>query len=447
MINDKNIKGINSLQGIRPRRSLINLLMETTVDNFLFYFAFVCFSIAEILVTTAFITVVPLLGRACNVLLYCSVVMLFLRMLIVRATSAQWIAVFVIAVLAAFLGMRYGFQYPVWIFLFVVSGRGVNLRTLAKITLVLAGTLTILTLLACYAGFLENYTMVATGARAARSSMGFTHPNRLGERIAEVCIAYWCLNVDKHKGRVVTLCLVSLVYVYLVANSRTSCIVFAGLIVAALAYPLLAKYPRLSILASCALVTLVAGASLFLMAEYNPLNKFMTNLNDLVTGRLYLMNASYRYAAPSLFGNDYSGAPVMGYTIATGREYHFVVDNAYAHLIMLYGIVATVLFFLLIGLVYLYFYRERRFPVALLGLTVLLAVGFVENFTLDIQYNYFLFLISDVIFLHKEAFAFSRAKGKGQSEDSYPNIMPASVQKQREVTCGANQPMNRGVTA
>ena len=156
MINDKNIKGINSLQGIRPRRSLINLLMETTVDNFLFYFAFVCFSIAEILVTTAFITVVPLLGRACNVLLYCSVVMLFLRMLIVRATSAQWIAVFVIAVLAAFLGMRYGFQYPVWIFLFVVSGRGVNLRTLAKITLVLAGTLTILTLLACYAGFLEN---------------------------------------------------------------------------------------------------------------------------------------------------------------------------------------------------------------------------------------------------------------------------------------------------
>ena len=254
----------------------------------------------------------------------------------------------------------------------------------------------------------------------------------MGERIAEVCIAYWYLNVDKHKGRVVTLCLVSLVYVYLVANSRTSCIVFAGLIVAALAFPLLAKYPRLSILASCALVALVAGASLFLMAEYNPLNKFMTNLNDLVTGRLYLMNASYRYAAPSLFGNDYSGAPVMGYTIATDREYHFIVDNAYAHLIMLYGIVATALFFLLIGLVYLHFYRVRCFPVALLGLTVLLAVGFVENFTLDIQYNYFLFLISDVIFLHKEALDCKQANEEGRPEVSFPAMTAGAAHRQSE---------------
>lgn len=447
MVSGKAMCSMGDLRDKCPRKSLVSLLKENTIEDFLFYFAFVCFSIAEILSTTAFTTVVPLLGSACNALLYCSVGMLLLRMLIVRATNAQWIAVLVIATLVAFLGMRYGFQYPFWIFLFVISGRGVNLRTLAKITLVLAGTLTALTLLACYMGFLENYTMVATDARAVRNSMGFMHPNRLGERIAEICIAYWYLNVNEHKGRVVILCLISLVYVYLVSNSRTSCIVFAALIVAALVYPLLARFPRFSILGCCALVVLVVAASFFLMAEYNPLNMYMADLNELVTGRLHLMNASYSYAPPSLFGNDYSGAPVMGYTVATNSEYHFVVDNAYAHLILLYGIVATVLFFMLIGLVYVHYYREQRFPVALLGLTALLAVGFVENFTLDIQYNYFLFLISEIVFLHKEAFAFKGARGKGRPASSPSKLMAAPVQGQREPIRCPDKLTGRGETA
>lgn len=104
---------------MRPRKSLISLMMETTIADLLFYFAFVCFSIAEILSTTGFPTAIPLLVGICNVLLYCSVGALFLRMLIIRATSTQWVAVLVIAALTVFLGMRYGFQYPFWIFLFV----------------------------------------------------------------------------------------------------------------------------------------------------------------------------------------------------------------------------------------------------------------------------------------------------------------------------------------
>lgn len=107
--------------------------------------------------------------------------------------------------------------------------------------------------------------------------MGFMHPNRLGERIAEICIAYWYLNINKHKGRVVVMCLLSLVYVNHVSNSRTSCIVFVALIVATLVYPLLAKSPRLSILGCMFLVTIVVAASFFLMAEYNPLNQLVVS--------------------------------------------------------------------------------------------------------------------------------------------------------------------------
>ena len=395
------IRGVNSIYYKASQRTFLRLLRETTVENFLFYFAFTCFSLAEILNTTAFVVVLPQLGFICRALLYCSAGTLLLRLAILRATENQWATVLAIAALAAFLGMLHGLQYPFWIFLFVVSGRDVDLKIIAKITLILTSTLTLLTIFACYVGFLENYTMVATDTRAVRNSLGFLHPNRLGQRIAEICIAYWYLHVDNRKGRVIALCALSLTYVYLVTNSRSSCIVFVILIVVTLAYPLFGRFPRFSVLGCSVIVAVIAAGSLFLMAEYNPLNTVMAGINELVTGRLYLMNASYIYAPPSLFGNDYSNAPIMGYTLASNAEYRFVVDNAYAHLILQYGVAATILFFILIVIVYGHHYHERRFSGALLGLTLLLVVGFVENFTLDIQYNYFLLLISNVIFCKK----------------------------------------------
>lgn len=386
------------MNNARSRTSIRTLVERTTVEDFLFYCAFAIFSCAEILKDTAFTSLFKGLSPLCTAILYCSVALLVLRLIILRASHFQWIVVFAICALAGILYRLYGLQYPLWIFLFVVTGKGVDLKTLAKITLIITGVLTFITVFSCYAGLIENYTMIETDTRSLRNAMGFTHPNRLGQRFAEVCIAYWFLYVREHRGKVIALCLVSLLYVNFVSNSRTSCFVFAVLILTAILLPVSSRNPRISVCVCGITVAFIVGYSFFLMAFYDASNSFMADLNQLMSGRLKLMNICYKYAGPSLLGNDYSGGPVLGHTVATQSEIHFWVDNAYAHLLLLYGVIATVLFLFLIFLVYRNCYRLRTFPLALLGLTVLLAVGFVENCTLDIQYNYFILLISDVLY-------------------------------------------------
>lgn len=385
----------------RSRTSIRTLLERTTIEDFLFYCAFAIFSCAEILKDTAFVKVITGLTPFCTALLYCAAAMLVLRLFILRASHFQWVAVLAICALAAVLYKRYGLQYPLWIFLFVVAGKGIDLRTVAKINLVINIVLTVITITSCYAGIIVNYTMMETGTRSIRYSMGFTHPNRLGQRFAEICIAYWYLHAKEHRGRVIALCLASLLYVNFASNSRTSCIVFVILILASLLYPVLERRPQLSVCACGVAVSLVAGFSYFLMVCFDASNGLMAELDQLLTSRLKLMKICYQYAGPSLLGNDYSGAPVLAHTVATHSEIHFLVDNAYGHLILLYGIIATTLFLLLIFAVYRYCYKQRIFPLALLGLTVILCSGFVETFALDIQYNYFLLLVADVLYLGK----------------------------------------------
>lgn len=379
-------------------RSAWEVVREMPLVDFLFYLAFACFSVGEVLTTTAFLVLYPFLGAFARGMVLVAAPLLAMRIILLRQSAGQWLLTIVLLVFSALTLFYSGIQYPFWIFLFVAAGKGIDLKIIAKITLVVVTFMSVVTILSCYAGVLENYTLQETGERELRNSMGFLHPNRLGERLAEICIAYWYLNYNKHKARVIALCSVLMLYVNFVSNSRTACIVFALLIIGTLLYPFLSKFSKMSVLISGIVVAALVFASFYYMIEYDPNNSFMVSLNQTLSNRLSLMHGSFGYATPSLFGNDYSDAPVVGYTVSAGGDHHFVVDNAYSHLLLLYGIVPTALLFVLISLVYIKFFREESYPISLFGLTIILVVGFVENFTLDIQYNYFLLLISEVIF-------------------------------------------------
>lgn len=388
----------NFMNMYKTQLSFRHFFETTSLESFIFYCSYSCFSIAQIVTQTYFIKNINGLYSFCTALLYLSIALLLFRLALLKVSNSQWLVVLTICAFGFLLYELYGFQYPFWIFLFVVSGKDVDLRIVAKITLLLAGTITTLTVLACCFGILANNIMQVDGARGVRNSLGFTHPNRLAEYLSEICIAYWYLNYFNHKWRTIALCLASTVFVYAVAGARSSCIVFILIIIVTLLYPILAEMPRVAIFSCGVAALLVVILSFFFMANFNPLNGFMASLNSLLSGRLKLAHSAYSYASPSLLGNDYSGAPVVGHTLNGNIQYHFMVDNAYAHLVLLYGVIATVVFFLLVCSVYYRCFQKRIFPLALLGLTTLLIVGFSENFTLDIQYNLFLFLISGAIY-------------------------------------------------
>ena len=134
------------------------------------------------------------------------------------------------------------------------------------------------------------------------------------------------------------------------------------------------------------------------MAAYTPTNAFMAEFNRQLSNRLSLMNQSYEYAGLTLLGADFTYAPVVATHYLNNTEVRFLVDNSYARIFLNNGLVTTILLLALIAAVYLRHIKEQRFTLALLGLTIVLAFGFIENFMLDIQYNYFMFLASEALF-------------------------------------------------
>lgn len=379
------------------KNSIYRWFSETTVDELLFYTAFTLFSIAEVLRTTAFTERFTALNTVCSGMLFLTVVILAFRLLLLRESGWQWIVSFVGFALIAVIFFLKSFDTVFWLFLFVFAGRDVDFNKLAKITLVVVAPITVVSILACYLGIIQNY-VIYSSERGLRSAMGFKHPNRLAERIAEICIACWYLYSIKHRWRVVALNVAALLFVNSVADSRGSCVVFAALILAAFIYPLLKRSPKFAASASLILIVGIAALSFYLMAAYTPTNAFMAEFNRQLSNRLSLMNQSYEYAGLTLLGADFTYAPVVATHYLNNTEVRFLVDNSYARIFLNNGLVTTILLLALIAAVYLRHIKEQRFTLALLGLTIVLAFGFIENFMLDIQYNYFMFLASEALF-------------------------------------------------
>lgn len=377
--------------------SIYRWLGKTSVDEFLFYTAFTLFSIAEVLQTTAFTERFAALNTVCSGMLILTAALLAFRLLLLRESGWQWMVSFVGFALIAVIFFLKSFDTVFWLFLFVFAGRDADFSKLAKITLVVVSILTVISIMACYAGVVQNY-MLVSDQRGFRSAMGFKHPNRLAERIAQICIACWYLYSTKHRWRVIALNVAALLFVSFVADSRGSCVIFVALILTVFVYPPLKRCPKFAATASIVLVFGIATLSFYFMVSYTPANAIMADFNQLLSRRLSLANQSYEYAGLTLFGADFTYAPVVAKHYLYGTEVHFLVDNSYARIFLNNGLVTTILLFVLIAAVYLRHIKEQRFTLALLGLTIILAFGFVENFMLDIQYNYFMFLASEALF-------------------------------------------------
>lgn len=404
------------------RAYFLGRLKEIKVEEFLFYFAFTLFSIAEVVDTTAFTERFPVLSKVCQGLLCLAVILLLARLLFLRESGWLWTLCFVGFGLSAVVFYLNKFDVTFWIFLFIFAGKGADLKKLAKISLVVVSAITVISILACYAGFVQNYSLQAYGDRAVRYATGFKHPNRLAERIAEICIAYWYLNTLEHRWRVTALNLAAFVFVFFVAGSRGSCAVFIALILATFLYPCLRKLPKFSSVCSLTVIVAIALISFYLMVNYSPYNAFLVNIDNRLSGRLNLMNASYEYSGLTLFGTDFSHAPVVALHYLYGTDVHFLVDNAYARIVLYNGVIPAALFFSLVVLIYGKAIKEREFSLALLGITVIFGLGFVENFMLDIQYNYFLFMASDALF------AIGSAKNAARRSGSTRNgSMPRAI--------------------
>ena len=373
-------------------------VLDTPIDRALFYVAFVLYIIGAFFSQTTFSEV----GLPVNVLFWvCQVaaaIALVSKLLLQRYAAREWLVALALIGLGLISYMNSLEPYFFWIILFVVCGKGVDIQNLAVIVLYVITPLLLITIVCALFGAIPSYYMEGTTTRIMRNSLGFLHPNRLGQYLFTICIAFATVDYEKKLLRTIIVSTICFLLCFLVCDSRSACVGIVIVVFGTLCMPLFKKHQRAFSLCTIFILVLSFALSMALMVSYNSANPLWVDINQLLTGRLALMHQGYESYGISLFGQECTGGPIVGYSLATQTPYYFAVDNAYAHSIIKYGLIPTVVLFLLIGMVFASSYRKSVFTAGLFGLVVLIAIGISEMDLFYVECNYFVVMLSPLLY-------------------------------------------------
>lgn len=380
------------------RHSLGN--MEVTL--FSYYLAFGLYVLSCFFNGTTFESILGVTVGVLSDALRAGVLALLVFKFFSQRTSFHCWVLATIVVAIGFISWRASDQgFLFWLALFIVSAEQVDLKVLAAISLVVTSVLMALTLLFAGAGFIENRVSVRGGV--TRYAMGFLHPNNFGAQLLLICSAVSVLRFGKDPTPVIPLFIMAALLNNYLANSRTSaalCVFLGVLLVIFNVVKSPAARQRLS-MALFGLVLLVVLLSLYMMFCFDPTNGFQVAVDDALSGRFKWAHAYYQLQPLTLFGSNFKQlAPIYW---SNGVPSTFVVDNAYAHLVLRFGIVPSILFFVGYSILFVHLIRQRRCDCVLFGLALMAIFGFAEVAGIQVECNYFLVAIgSDLLFACKE---------------------------------------------
>lgn len=292
-------------------------------------------------------------------------------------------------------------RYLLDIAVFACGARGVSIRKLAMLVLVIVGPMLAITVLLASIGVIQSDMMIRraaaeiskeSSATAERMALGFSHPNRVGQYTLELVISLFILFVEKRRLLVVTACALAFAFIKATADSRTALAAFVLIAIVSLLYGILSNHPRLfGVFVVCSIIGSIV-LSLVLLIGFDSNIQLFRMLDSLLSNRAILMNASYKVSGITLFGFDFSSAPVVGHTLS-GGENRYMLDNAYAHLLLLYGVVgfSIVVISMLQTTIYAFIARETR--VELLALAMMVLFGVTETYAIYVDCNVCLVMI------------------------------------------------------
>ena len=278
-----------------------------------------------------------------------------------------------------------------WLTLCFAACRGAKLRDLACVNLLSTCIATSVVLALWLGGQIPQ--AIDLNNEAIRYSLGFSTPNRCANTLLAIFIAYGILSIKKGSMRSTYLMGALLMCSsYLITHSRTTVVMFA---VSALAFAFFRSIDRLSLewKKACSFVALIIvglciGTSIIMAYTYTPDNSLLSSINDALSQRLsYARMYTERYSVP-LFGRDFSDAPVE---FGNGRQgTHFLVDNAYVHVLLRFGIVPFAIYVIAILTPMLQSALRGKWEATTLGLLIMAIFGVSETNAIYAETNYFL---------------------------------------------------------
>ena len=322
---------------------------------------------------------------------------LALKMFFQHARPSTWIMVLAIAAVG-FVSWQYAAEgWLFWLFLFVLCGEGVSLYRLAAIALVVSVAMVAYTATCASLGLIENVIRYRPDG-TVRYSMGFVHPNSFGVAMLMACTSLSVLRFGKHPAPSIAALVLAALLSISVADSRTPAVL------AVLQICMLIVFHVVKTERGCAAWRKVflaiifgsLGVSLFFMFFYTPADPLFVALDTLLNGRFELAHAYYELGSISLLGNDYSSYPPIFYGV-DGTVSQFVVDNAYCHIVLRYGLIPSVIFLAGFCALAIAVYRQQRWDALLFGLVIMSLYAIEETMGAMAESNYFLIAAASLV--------------------------------------------------
>lgn len=364
-------------------------LAQVSASDFCYYLAFGLYALSCFLNGTTFESVLGLplevFSDGVHILVLVPLIFKFASQ---RASIRGW--VFAIAVVfVGFVSWRASDQgFLFWLALFVVCSDGVNVRVLAAISLGVVASMLAITILSAFGGVIENRISVRDGE--IRYAMGFLHPNNFGAQILMACTSMAVIRFGKNPLPLVPVLFLAFLLNYFVANSRTCA--YLCVLLAVLVYTFyLAKERKVRKRLSVVFVAIIVGViltSLYFMVAYDASNTVHVALDSLLSGRFRWSHAYYELQPLTLFGSSFEGfAPIYW---SNGVPSSFVVDNAYAHLVLRFGIIPSGIFLFGYLVLVAFLVKQECWDVVLFGVVLMAIYGFTEVAGIQVECNYFL---------------------------------------------------------
>lgn len=329
-------------------------------------------------------------------------VILICKFLSQQTNLRGWIISFIVIIVGFFSWRMSKEGWLFWLVLFVMCSQGVDLKLLAGLTFVITCVLTVVVMACSALGVTPNLSSMRDGV--LRYTMGFTHPNFLGLYLLLICVSFTSFKFGKKIIPDIALVSITTAVNLIVADSRSSAVLAALLVVMLFAFRFARGAHTQRVLSWICFVVVLAAvvSSYYFMIAYDPANPVDAALDSALSGRLHLQNGYFKMQPLTPFGSDFSQFEPIYWE--DGRPYEFVVDNAFCHLLLRYGIVPTVFFMAGLFALLAKLLHERRCGVLLFGITLMMVYGMTETLGIRVECDFFLVAMgSELLFGGSEA--------------------------------------------
>lgn len=365
--------------------------------------AFCSYCLAGLLTEIDFpANMIPMAGVAENVLQLLAIGLLLFKLVVQRYTVGAISVLVGAGIVIGLSAVHAGSFTLAWMFLFVAAGQGEDVKTMLRASIPLFALVVLTVVLLSVINVFPN--VVLPDARAIRCTFGFKHPNMLAKNLTFIAIGWIMMRFNSLGWRDVICSSVVVCLSYCSTKSRT----FLGvgifsIVFLVIAYRCQGRCRQLGCTAwfpaVLRVVTVVALVcfSIAAMMWFDPSLPICVWLNSLLSERLRLAHEFYLAFPPTLWGN-HQDAMVLNGILVGASQTGFLVDNAYAHLVLSFGYVAAGSFIALY-LFLLWNGGKSDGSVVVLGMLVCAVVGLGESCMLDCSFNpYFAIAAAEVLY-------------------------------------------------